>query len=84
MELADTKKASLPPGVEKLERMLVRVGWTMREDLPDDLDEMSARKFPIRYERWEEMAVLWKRSGVEIWGSYVSCARSHPRTRPRI
>lgn len=83
MELADTKEASLPPGVEKLERMLVRVGWTMREDLPDDLDEMSARKFPVRYERWEEMAVLWKRSGVEVWGSYVSRARSHPRTRPR-
>ena len=81
-ELADTKEASLPPGVEKLERMLVRVGWTMREDLPDDLDEMSARKFPIRFERWEEMAVLWKRSSVEIWGSYVSCGLSHPCTQP--
>lgn len=69
--LAHTKQESLPPGVEKLERMLVRVGWTSREDLPEDFDELAARRFPIRYNRWEEMAVVWKRNRLELWGSYV-------------
>jgi hypothetical protein len=73
--LAHTKEESLPPGIEKLERMLVRVGWTSREDLPDDFDELAARRFPIRYSRWEEMAIVWKARKLELWGSYVGDSR---------
>jgi len=70
-QLGVEKENALPPGIEKVERMLVRVGWTPREDLPDDFDEMTARKFTIKYKRWEEMAVVWKRGRLELWGSYV-------------
>lgn len=75
-DFAATKEAALPSGVDKLERMVVRVGWSMREDLPDGFDEMTARRFPIKFKRWEEMAVLWKQGRLELWGSYVSLAYS--------
>lgn len=72
-ELGVSKEEALPPGIEKLERMLVRVGWRGRQDLPEDFNETSARLHPVRYQQWEEMAIVWKHHHLEIWGSYVSC-----------
>ncbi|BGP39255.1 hypothetical protein JCM10449v2_003193 [Rhodotorula kratochvilovae] len=57
--------------VVRKERMLVRVDWTQREDLPDSFDEHVARKYPTSKESWEEVAVVWRASGqIELWGEF--------------
>ncbi|GAA5902868.1 hypothetical protein JCM6882_009148 [Rhodosporidiobolus microsporus] len=79
---ADAAPASFPPppprprersdDVIKAARMLVRVDWSQRDDLPDAFDEHVARKFPVSGgEGWEELAVVWRRGGwIELWGEY--------------
>lgn len=58
--------------VLRKERMLVRVDWTQREDLPDHFDEHVARKYPTSKDAWEEVAVVWRASGqIELWGEFV-------------
>ncbi|KAM0788788.1 hypothetical protein ACM66B_002877 [Microbotryomycetes sp. NB124-2] len=52
------------------ERMLCRVDWTVREDLPDLFDEHNARKFPTRHEGFEEFGVVLRRNRVELWTEY--------------
>ncbi|KAK4056605.1 hypothetical protein OIO90_002453 [Microbotryomycetes sp. JL221] len=52
------------------ERMLCRVDWTAREDLPDFFDEHNARKFPTRHEGFEEFGVVLRRNRVELWTEY--------------
>ena len=69
---AATKEAAFPPGVEKLERMLVRVGKSKRAVIPDDFDEVVAKRFRIRYKPWEELAVVRKKNHLELWGTHVS------------
>lgn len=70
-KLAATKEASLPPGVEKLERMIVRTCWTSREGFPDEFDERAARHFTLKWKVWEEVAVIWKKHHLEIYGTHV-------------
>ncbi|GAA5822154.1 hypothetical protein JCM11251_004875 [Rhodosporidiobolus azoricus] len=79
---ADAAPASFPPpqprkrersdDVIKTARMLVKVDWCQRDDLPDAFDEHVARKFPTSGgEGWEELAVVWRRGGwIELWGEY--------------
>lgn len=62
-----TKKSIL-----KADRMLVRVGWTQREDLPKVFDENAARQFEIFWDNWEEQAVVWRPGRLELWTEYVS------------
>lgn len=70
--LAELKEASLPPGSEKLERMIIRVCWTKKQNYSGDFDELAARKFKLDWQPWEEMAVLWRRNRLEIYGTHVS------------
>ncbi|GAA6054384.1 hypothetical protein JCM3770_002230 [Rhodotorula araucariae] len=57
--------------VVRKERMLVRVDWTQREDLPDSFDEHVARRYPTSKEGWEEVAVVWRANGqIELWGEF--------------
>ncbi|GAA5872147.1 hypothetical protein JCM1840_006333 [Sporobolomyces johnsonii] len=56
--------------VLRKERMLVRVDWTQREDLPDSFDEHIARKYPTFNEGWEELGVIWRPGRLELWGEY--------------
>ncbi|KAK4055677.1 hypothetical protein OIV83_000223 [Microbotryomycetes sp. JL201] len=58
------------------ERMLCRVDWTVREDLPDLFDEHNARKFPTRHEGFEEFGVILRRNRVELWTEYRNPALS--------
>jgi hypothetical protein len=69
--LAGVKEASLPPGVEKLERMIIRHCWTKQETFPLDFDELAARKLSLTWTPWEEMAVIWKKHHIEIYGTHV-------------
>ncbi|KPV77586.1 uncharacterized protein RHOBADRAFT_51419 [Rhodotorula graminis WP1] len=71
-EAAPARRKTRPgDAVLRQERMLVRVDWTQREDLPDDFDEHVARKYPTSKEAWEEVAVVWRASGqIELWGEY--------------
>lgn len=63
--------------VLRQERMLVRVDWTQREDLPDTFDEHVARKYPTVNESWQELAVVWRASGqIELWGEPVRLSRT--------
>ncbi|KAL7008710.1 hypothetical protein EMMF5_001972 [Cystobasidiomycetes sp. EMM_F5] len=70
--LAAQKEASLPAGAAKLERMLVRLGYTKREDLPQEYDEVSERRFRMAYKPWEEMVVVRRHSSIELWACHVS------------
>lgn len=74
--LAEVKEASLPPGSEKLERMLVRACWTKKQNFTQDFDELAARRLKLEWMPWEEMAVLWRKNHLEIYGTHVR------RTRP--
>lgn len=59
--------------VVRQERMLVRVDWTQRNDLPDVFDEHVAKKYPTVKESWEELAVVWRASNqIELWTEHVS------------
>ncbi|SCV70852.1 BQ2448_3614 [Microbotryum intermedium] len=62
--------------VLRQERMLVRVEWTAREDLPNDFDENTARKFPTSGETWEEYGVVWRPGRIELWNEYALSATS--------
>lgn len=53
--------------VLKKDRMLVKIAWTPHEDLPNDFDELSARKFPIREDGWREFVVVFRMGKVELW-----------------
>ncbi|GAA5865964.1 hypothetical protein JCM3774_005540 [Rhodotorula dairenensis] len=54
--------------VIRQERMLVRVDWSPRDDLPDVFDEHVAKKYPTVKETWEELAVVWRAGGqIELW-----------------
>jgi hypothetical protein len=62
-----------PDEVVRQERMLVRVDWSPRDDLPDVFDEHVAKKYPTVKETWEELAVVWRASGqIELWSEHVS------------
>ncbi|GAA5963604.1 hypothetical protein JCM21900_000304 [Sporobolomyces salmonicolor] len=56
--------------VLRKERMLVRVDWTQREDLPNSFDEHIARKYPTNNGGWEELGVIWRPGRLELWGEY--------------
>ncbi|GAA5854689.1 hypothetical protein JCM8547_004941 [Rhodosporidiobolus lusitaniae] len=58
-----------PDDVIKTARMLVKVDWSQRDDLPDAFDEHVARKFPTSGgEAWQELGVVWRRGGwIELW-----------------
>ncbi|KDE09050.1 hypothetical protein MVLG_00768 [Microbotryum lychnidis-dioicae p1A1 Lamole] len=73
------KQSPKKPGkndVLRQERMLVRVEWTAREDLPNDFDENAARKFPTSGETWEEYGVVWRPGRIELWNEYTLSATS--------
>lgn len=60
-----------PDEVVRQERMLVRVDWSPRDDLPDVFDEHVAKKYPTVKETWEELAVVWRASGqIELWSEH--------------
>ncbi|ORY66941.1 hypothetical protein BCR35DRAFT_308380 [Leucosporidium creatinivorum] len=70
----DVPLAAFPPRKRKSkndilrkERMLMRVDWSAREDLPDHFDENTSRKFPTKHEGWEELGVVWRRHHIELW-----------------
>ncbi|GAA5971750.1 hypothetical protein JCM11641_001497 [Rhodosporidiobolus odoratus] len=78
----DAAPEAYPPGssrprersddVIKTARMLVRMEWSQRDDLPDKFDEHVARKYPTTIgENWEELGVVWRRGGwIELWGEW--------------
>ncbi|GAC71449.1 hypothetical protein PANT_3c00032 [Moesziomyces antarcticus T-34] len=53
--------------VLKKDRMLVKLAWTPHEDLPNDFDELQARKYPIRDEDWREFIVVFRMGKLELW-----------------
>lgn len=70
-----------PDDVIRHERMLVRVDWSPRNDLPDVFDEHVAKKYPTVRETWSELAVVWRHSGqLELWTEHV---RSYNSIRHR-
>lgn len=58
--------------VLRKERFLMRVDWSPREDLPDDFDELAARKFPTRHEGWEEYGAVFYPKRIELYSEHVS------------
>ena len=54
-------------GASRHDRMLVRVGWTIREDLPLRFDALAARRIEIDFQPWEEMAVVAFTTKLELW-----------------
>ncbi|GAA5987003.1 hypothetical protein JCM10908_000988 [Rhodotorula pacifica] len=61
--------------VIRQERMLVRVDWSPRDDLPDVFDEHVAKKYPTVKETWQELAVVWRASGqIELWNEHATAS----------
>ncbi|GAA6037786.1 hypothetical protein JCM8097_005033 [Rhodosporidiobolus ruineniae] len=93
---ADAAPASFPPApprpkerpedVLKTARMLVKLDWSARDDLPDEYDEHSARKFPTTGgEAWEELGVVWRRGGwIELWGEFKFNVPAHLFGRKKL
>lgn len=67
------KPKETPDDVIKTARMLVRVDWSQRDDLPDSFDEHVARKYPTtKGEAWQELGLVWRRGGwLELWDETV-------------
>ncbi|GAA94409.1 uncharacterized protein L969DRAFT_53001 [Mixia osmundae IAM 14324] len=51
-------------------KMLVKSGWSIREDLPEDLNELSIRNFAVTFRPWEELTVVRKANAIECWSHY--------------
>ena len=62
--------------IRRQDRMLIRVGWTPREDMPVTYTEAHVRTLPVRYERWTEAALVMRKHKLEIYG--VLCCSSQP------
>ncbi|KAJ1025908.1 hypothetical protein NDA16_002534 [Ustilago loliicola] len=65
--------------VIKKDRMLVKVAWTPHQDIPTDLDELQARKYPIREEEWREFIVVFRMGKLELYtdSSLTNKLRGH-------
>ena len=61
-----------PGTIVRMDRMLVRTGWTARSDIPLAYDEQARLRQPVRFGEWEEMAVVLRYRGrgntnLELW-----------------
>lgn len=61
-----------PGAIVRMDRMLVRTGWTIRSDIPLAYDEQARQRQPVRFGEWEEMAVVLRYRGrgntnLELW-----------------
>ena len=51
---------------QRRDLMLVRLGWTIREDLPLNMVEDDAKLYRVAFEPWVEMSVVWRTGHIEL------------------
>jgi hypothetical protein len=55
----------------RCERVIAKIGWTSRSDLPPNLDGEIVRRFAVEWSDWQEVALVWRPGQVELWSDRV-------------